>query len=140
MTRWFLPMPVCCSSVLILKSILSKAMWRVCCFVKRLAPVDIRWPTLSRQQNRQTTADFGGLLWTKKRDFELEMDVGGHPWTGNAGGEIRTLNPLRGLVFETSAYTVPPHRLVRCMIPHHMQEVNMLHSKMQARSRISQFS
>ncbi len=88
------------------------------------------------------------------------MDVGGHPWTGNAGGEIRTLNPfadrrlwmgyaggeirtlnpLRGLVFETSAYTVPPHRLVRCMIAHHMQEVNMLHSKMQARSRISQFS
>jgi hypothetical protein len=34
-------MQVCCSSVLILKSILSKAMWRVCCFVKRLAPVDM---------------------------------------------------------------------------------------------------
>ena len=32
---------------------------------------------------------------------------------GYAGGEIRTLNPSRGLVFETSAYTVPPHRLYR---------------------------
>ncbi len=32
-------------------------------------------------------------------------------WTGNAGGGIRTLNPSRGLVFETSAYTVPPRRL-----------------------------
>ena len=32
-------------------------------------------------------------------------------WMGYAGGEIRTLNPSRGLVFETSAYTVPPHRL-----------------------------
>ena len=42
-----------------------------------------------------------------------------------AGGEIRTLNPSRGLVFETSAYTVPPHRLVSCMILYHMQEVNM---------------
>ena len=28
-----------------------------------------------------------------------------------AGGGIRTLNPSRGLVFETSAYTVPPRRL-----------------------------
>ena len=31
----------------------------------------------------------------KKRDFEFEMDVGGHPWTGNAGGETRTLSCLR---------------------------------------------
>ena len=43
----------------------------------------------------------------------------------NAGGEIRTLNPVRGLVFETSAYTVPPHRLVYSMIQHQVKEVNM---------------
>jgi hypothetical protein len=30
-----------------------------------------------------------------------------------AGGGIRTPNPLPGAVFETAAYTVPPHRLVR---------------------------
>src|SRR6266487_4704376 len=60
-------------------------------------------------------------------------------WSG-AGGEIRTLNPSRGLVFETSAYTVPPHRLVNCMLPHLMQEVNMRCLKIQALSRISQYS
>src|SRR5579884_1556778 len=30
----------------------------------------------------------------------------------SAGGGTRTLNPLRGLVFETSAYTIPPRRLI----------------------------
>ncbi len=53
------------------------------------------------------------------------MNIGGRLWMGYAGGEIRTLNPSRGLVFETSAYTVPPHRLVNCMLSHLMQEVNM---------------
>ena len=86
------------------------------------------------------TADFSGLHWTKKRDFELETDTGGRLWMGYAGGEIRTLNPSRGLVFETSAYTVPPHRLVNCMLPHLMQEVNMRCLKIQALSRISQYS
>lgn len=28
-----------------------------------------------------------------------------------AGEGIRTLNPVRGAVFETAAYTVPPRRL-----------------------------
>jgi hypothetical protein len=80
------------------------------------------------------------VMWTKKREFELKMDVGGRLWTGHAGGEIRTLNPSRGLVFETSAYTVPPHRLASCIIPHHMQEVNMRHSKIQMLTRISRYS
>src|SRR6266566_9077141 len=35
------------------------------------------------------TADFSGLHWTKKRDFELETDTGGRLWMGYAGGEIR---------------------------------------------------
>jgi hypothetical protein len=58
---------------------------------------------------------------------EDEHGIDGHRqlWTGNAGGEIRTLNPVRGLVFETSAYTVPPHRLVYSMIQHQVKEVNM---------------
>ena len=71
------------------------------------------------------TAEFSGLLWTKKRDFEFEMDADRRLWMGYAGGEIRTLNPSRGLVFETSAYTVPPHRLVYSMIQHQLKEVNM---------------
>lgn len=29
-----------------------------------------------------------------------------------AGGGTRTHNPLPGAVFETAAYTIPPHRLV----------------------------
>jgi hypothetical protein len=33
------------------------------------------------------------VLWTKKREFELKMDVGGRLWMGYAGGGIRTLNP-----------------------------------------------
>ena len=30
-----------------------------------------------------------------------------------AGGGIRTHKPVRTFVFETNAYTVPPHRLVK---------------------------
>ena len=33
-----------------------------------------------------------------------------------AGGGIRTLNPVRGLVFETSAYTIPPRRPVEHVV------------------------
>ncbi len=48
---------------------------------------------------------------------EVEHGIDSHRqlWTGYAGGGIRTLNPSRGLVFETSAYTVPPRRLVSCL-------------------------
>ena len=35
------------------------------------------------------TADFSVLLWTKKREFELKMNIGGRLWMGYAGGEIR---------------------------------------------------
>ena len=35
--------------------------------------------------------------------------------TSDAGGGIRTLKPLRAFVFETKAYTVPPHRLTRSL-------------------------
>jgi hypothetical protein len=70
--------------------------------------------------------DFPGYGWTFDWLVERMEDIGGSWKTGRAGGGIRTLNPLRGLVFETSAYTVPPHRPVGCMILHQMQEVNML--------------
>jgi hypothetical protein len=30
----------------------------------------------------------------------------------DAGGGIRTLKPVRAVVFETTAYTIPPRRLV----------------------------
>ena len=43
-------------------------------------------------------------------EIEREVNVSGLERTGHAGGGIRTLNPLRGLVFETSAYTIPPRR------------------------------
>ena len=36
-----------------------------------------------------------------------------------AGGGIRTHNPVRGAVFETAAYTVPPRRPA-CQPPHMM--------------------
>ena len=38
-------------------------------------------PFLDRQQNRWTTADFGGVLWTSEGLFELETDAGELVWT-----------------------------------------------------------
>ncbi len=69
--------------------------------------------------------DFQRHQWMPRGEVEHGIDSHGHQWTSNAGGGIRTLNPSRGLVFETSAYTVPPRRLVSSMIPHQVQEVNM---------------
>ena len=68
----------------------------------------------------------GGMIILGVKDAKHEIvgvpdhRIGEPLWMGYAGGEIRTLNPSRGLVFETSAYTVPPHRLVNCMLSHLM--------------------
>src|SRR6266704_2560549 len=64
------------------------------------------------------TADFSGLHWTKKRDFELETDTGGRLWMGYAGGEIRRGSSTAVLGVLKSVLICPPGAVfVRCDLP-----------------------
>ncbi len=54
--------------------------------------------------------DFQQPHQSMNRWVTLSKNGCGEGWMSNAGGGIRTLNPLRESVFETDAYTVPPRR------------------------------
>ena len=80
-----------------------------------------QYSVFSRLKLTAKPAEGNRYWWTKNRDFEFEMDVGGHPWMRNAGGEIRrgssTVVHRRPPVLKSAMNCPPGAVFVRCDLP-----------------------